>query len=177
MFLISAALIMEVAERTDLNVADNKAPKAMPVEPSATTEVEKIVVPANDRNANRVTKAPEIVNQEVDLICRDLNRKFETNKIENLFARVDFKFHEKRLKSMKFNDRLKTCFKSATTAKTRVEIDVFSADFQGEHAADLISFQVSVFDKKTRNKIFEAGQKLDLSSAVDLPTKAEGPAN
>lgn len=179
LFVAAGALMWEVVDKTDLKIVEKflspTEKKQVAAKPPPPPEPIKVV---DDRAQQRVPKSPEVVNQEVDLLCRDLNSKFDESKIEKHFARVDFKFHEKRLKTMKFNDRLKSCFRSVSTAKNRVEIDVFSADFKGENAADLIELQVSVFDKKSRNKIFEAGQSLDLSSTLSIPTKADAnPAN
>lgn len=176
LLLSAAALMWEVLDTTDLNLVDRKAraPKTtVPADPVPDAPPAPIAMIQDDRPVQRVAKSAEVIDQEVDLLCRSLNQKFDQNKIDRQFARVDFKFHEKRLREMKFNTRLRKCFSNVPSAKNRVEIDVFSADFKGENAADLVELQVSIFDKKSRNKIFEAGQSLDLSTSLDLPIKAE----
>ncbi len=173
--------MVEISGTTDLRIVERVLSSSTRKPAKKTTEPKpaEVAKPVDEnRNGTRVPKSPEVINQEVDLLCRFLEGKFDENQIEKKFARVDLKFHEKRLKEMKFSKKLRECFPSLSTGKNRIEMDIFSADFKGENAADLIEVQVSVFDKKSKNKIFETGAHFELSSVVELPKKADAnPAN
>lgn len=183
LFLLALALMWEIVDSTDLRIAekflsDKFAAKTKTPRSSGPPQLQDAEAIDEGKPVTRVAKAPEVIAQEVDLLCKGLQKKLESNQIVTKFARVDLKFHEKRLKEMTFQHQLKSCFSSETTAHNRVELDIFTADFRGQNSADIIEIQLSVFDKKSRNKIFETGAQFELSKVVELPTKAEAnPAN
>lgn len=112
----------------------------------------------------KVIKTAEQLTEEIDKLCKHLREEMTANKLEPAFADVDLKLHEERLEDASFLDVLKNgCLKEAKDASHRIELDIFSSDFTGEDASDQIQVQVSVFDKKSSNKIFESGIHFELT--------------
>ncbi len=110
----------------------------------------------------RVDKTPSELRKEIDGLCKDMQKKLETQKLGNKFAQVNFKFHEEKHKEMLFSEMIRSCFSNAQDSNTNLEVDVFSSNFAGR-ASDQIQIQVSAFDFKSKNKIFETGMHFDLS--------------
>lgn len=110
----------------------------------------------------RIDKSPVELRKEIDVLCKDMQKKFEIQKMGPKFAKVNFKFHEEQHKEMVFSEMVKGCFKKDSDSKVNLEVDVFSSNFAGR-ASDQIQIQVSAFDFKSKNKIFETGMHFELS--------------
>lgn len=119
----------------------------------------------------RIDKTPVELRKEIDGLCKDMQKKFESQKLSK-FAKVQFKFHEEKHNSMLFSEMIRGCFKNDTASKVNLEVDVFSSNFAGR-ASDQIQVQVSAFDFKSKNKIFETGMHFELSNpAPEIERKA-----
>lgn len=119
----------------------------------------------------RIDKSPTELRKEVDGLCKQMQKKLNLQKIEN-FAQVNFKFHEEKHNSMLFSEMIRGCFKTTSDSKTNLEVDIFSSNFAGR-ASDQIQIQVSAFDHKSKNKIFETGTHFELSNpAPEIERKA-----
>lgn len=128
----------------------------------------------NEENLPRVAKAPKVLAAEINDLCKHLVDELEASHIAPTFSNVNLKFHEKRLLKPEIKAMLGSCFKQKNDSKNRAEMDIFSSDFAGEKAADLVQVQVSIFDRQSKNKIFESGIHFELSS-IDRNSSADQP--
>lgn len=110
----------------------------------------------------RVAKSAAELRKEIDGVCKSLTEKLVSQKLSNRAAAVSFNFHEKKHGEMLFSQMIRGCFTEDKKAGFKVEIDVFSSEFAGR-AQDQIQLQVSAFDFKSNNKIFETGIQFELS--------------
>lgn len=125
-------------------------------------------------------KNNEEIARDLAQICEEMEDELKSAKITPLFKDVRLKYHEKRLQNDFMSESLRNCFRLSKTAKTDVEIEIFSSEFQGE-ARDQIQLQVSLFDRNKEikeqaegnkkgsgiaNKIFELGRKLETQKKI-----------
>lgn len=118
----------------------------------------------------RVAKSAAELRKEIDGVCKSLTEKLVSQKLSNRAAAISFNFHEKKHGEMLFSQMIRGCFAEDKKAGFKVEIDVFSSEFAGR-AQDQIQLQVSAFDFKSNNKIFETGIQFELS--VPQATQSE----
>lgn len=142
--------------------ADGPVPPPPPVENQSATANQPPAL--NEENLPRVTKAPKVLAAEINDLCKHLVDELEASHITPAFSNVNLKFHEKRLIKPEIKAMLGSCFQQKKDSKNRAEMDIFSSDFAGEKAADLVQVQVSIFDRQSKNKIFESGIHFELSS-------------
>lgn len=120
----------------------------------------------------RVAKSAAELRKEIDGVCKILKEKLVSQKLSTRAAVVNFNFHEKKHGEMLFSQMIRGCFAEDKEADFKVEIDVFSSEFAGR-AQDQIQLQVSAFDFKSNNKIFETGIQFELSVPQVLPEESQ----
>lgn len=120
----------------------------------------------------RVAKSAAELRKEIDGVCKSLTEKLVSQKLSTRAAAVNFNFHEKKHGEMLFSQMIRGCFAEDKKADFKVEIDVFSSEFAGR-AQDQIQLQVSAFDFKSNNKIFETGIQFELSVPQVVPEESQ----
>lgn len=122
-------------------------------------------------------KSEEEIANSVEKVCSEMSKELEAENIAPTFDSIAIKYREQRLQTELLKALIASCFDKKEKGEATAEIEVFSSEFEGEgEARNQIQLQVSVFDKKTANKIYEVGRRFE-TVKVSLGRPAANPEN
>ena len=96
--------------------------------------------------------------------CESARQSLIKQGVSPTYSKVEFRVRDERLQKEKALQDLEKCFTISENAADSLEVEVFSSDYENEISPDL-QIQISAFDNQSRNKIAEAGFRMDLVPA------------
>lgn len=106
--------------------------------------------------------------------CEQVRKQLKEQGLPSQFSSVDYRVRDQRLEKDPILKDLVKCFPSSPKSNLKLEVELFSSDYQNESSADL-QVQISAFDVKSKNKVAELGFRMDHEPYVTESSQEEDP--